>query len=50
MDLPFFKEKSYDAGIPTQKLFIKNLAKTVKKTDLEYIFGRYFQTDEETSK
>jgi U11/U12 small nuclear ribonucleoprotein 65 kDa protein len=38
---------NYSPGDPTQKLFIKNLAKGVKQEDLEYIFGRYFESDEE---
>lgn len=37
----------YTPGNPNKKLFVHNLPGTVKKEDLEYIFGRYFK-DEET--
>jgi hypothetical protein len=50
--LPLFKEKNqtYDAGQPSQSLYIKNLYKDAKKSDLEYIFGRFFDTDEEMNR
>lgn len=45
LEMPRFA--NYTPGEPTPKLFIKNLAKGVKQEDLEYIFGRYFGTQEE---
>jgi hypothetical protein len=37
--------KNYEPGQPKPTLYIKNLApKKVKKEDLEYLFGRYFNT------
>eukprot|EP01114_Cavostelium_apophysatum_P022750 TRINITY_DN8337_c0_g1_i1.p1 TRINITY_DN8337_c0_g1~~TRINITY_DN8337_c0_g1_i1.p1 ORF type:complete len:404 (-),score=104.73 TRINITY_DN8337_c0_g1_i1:699-1910(-) len=50
MELPLFKDNSFDAGTPSNKLFIKNLGKNVLKSDLEFIFGRYFETDEDMRK
>lgn len=37
--LPVFK--NYHAGVPSARIYIKNIAKTVKMEDLEYIFSRY---------
>lgn len=37
--LPVFK--NYQPGPPSCRLYIKNLAKTVTSSDLEFIFGRY---------
>ncbi|CAG8628632.1 9049_t:CDS:2, partial [Funneliformis caledonium] len=36
--------KNYEPGRPNSTLYIKNLAKKIKKEDLEYIFGRYFHS------
>lgn len=36
---PVFKD--YHPGAPTSKLYIKNIAKTVEESDLEYIYKRY---------
>jgi len=33
---------NYEAGEPSVKLYVKNLAKDVTEDDLKYIFGRYF--------
>ncbi|KAL3275407.1 hypothetical protein HHI36_020171 [Cryptolaemus montrouzieri] len=46
--LPVFKD--YHPGIPSNRLYIKNIAKNVKLEDLEYIFNRYkTETTEETN-
>ena len=37
--LPIFKD--YHAGAPTNRLYIKNLSKSVEAKDLQYIFNRY---------
>lgn len=37
--LPVYK--NYSKGIPNSRLYVKNLAKTVKETDLKHIYGRY---------
>lgn len=37
--LPIFK--NYSAGVPGSRLYVKNLAKTIKESDLKHIFGRY---------
>ncbi|XP_066250488.1 RNA-binding region-containing protein 3-like [Euwallacea similis] len=37
--MPVFK--NYSSGEPTNKLYIKNCAKTVVEQDLEYIYNRY---------
>lgn len=46
MELPLFKDKPYHIGTPSNRLFLRNLHKNVKKSDLEFIFGRYFENDE----
>lgn len=33
--------KNYNAGVPSARLYVKNLAKTVKESDLKHIYGRY---------
>ncbi|GAM18763.1 hypothetical protein SAMD00019534_019380 [Acytostelium subglobosum LB1] len=38
------KKKKLELGTISKKLYIKNLAKQVDKVDLEFIFGRYFET------
>ena len=45
--LPVFK--NYSAGAPSSRLYVKNLAKTVKESDLKHIYGRYvlWTSDEE---
>lgn len=40
--LPVFK--GYAPGVPTAKLYIKNIAKTVEVEHLEYIYQRYHET------
>lgn len=37
--LPVFK--NYSPGAPNSRLYLKNLAKTVKESDLKHIYGRY---------
>lgn len=37
--LPVFK--NYASGQPNSRLYVKNLAKTVKEDDLKHIYGRY---------
>lgn len=44
--LPVFKD--YHPGIPSSRLYIKNIAKTVEKSDLEYIFKRYIEDAEKS--
>jgi len=46
LQLSVFKDKGYEAGAPTAILFVRNLHKDVTQEDLEYLFGRYFDTDE----
>lgn len=46
--LPVFK--SYHPGVPTSRLYIKNLAKTVKQKNLEFIFKRYYVKSEDPEK
>jgi len=43
----FPKFKNYNRGEPTNKLFVKNIDKSVTEEDLFFIFARYFQTDDE---
>jgi len=46
-ELPLFKEgKQYDPGTPSSRLFIRNLPSDLGRSELEYIFGRYFESDE----
>ncbi|KRT78678.1 RNA binding protein [Oryctes borbonicus] len=42
--LPVFKD--YHPGAPTNRLYIKNIAKTVELKDLEYIYKRYVKIDD----
>ncbi|XP_017781498.1 PREDICTED: RNA-binding protein 40-like [Nicrophorus vespilloides] len=37
--LPVFKD--YHPGVPSCRLYIKNIAKSVEQSDLEYIYGKY---------
>lgn len=37
--LPVFK--NYAPGTPSSRLYIKNLAKTIRESDLKHIYGRY---------
>lgn len=39
-ELPVFK--NYQAGVPSRRLYIKNLAKDVTPEDLNFIFRRYY--------
>eukprot|EP01120_Amphizonella_sp_Union-15-10_P014751 TRINITY_DN7274_c0_g1_i1.p1 TRINITY_DN7274_c0_g1~~TRINITY_DN7274_c0_g1_i1.p1 ORF type:complete len:162 (+),score=35.68 TRINITY_DN7274_c0_g1_i1:255-740(+) len=41
------KFKKYSPGVPSTKLYIKNISDAASQSDLEYIFFRYFSTDEE---
>lgn len=44
--LPVFKD--YHPGAPTSRLYVKNISKTVEAKDLEYIYKRYLEVDENT--
>jgi len=44
------KFQGYTAGTPSNILYIKNLEKNVDTPDLQFIFGRYFPSDEEVKK
>ncbi|KAK8811548.1 hypothetical protein WA158_003282 [Blastocystis sp. Blastoise] len=41
------KFQNYSPGEVSNKLYIKNLAKTVTEDDILYIFGRFFDTDKQ---
>ncbi|XP_014243034.1 RNA-binding protein 40 [Cimex lectularius] len=43
--LPVFK--NYQPGLPSSRLYLKNLAKTVQESDLNFIFKRYVTDDQE---
>jgi RNA recognition motif-containing protein len=38
---------NWEPGQPNVKLYVKNLPKTVRREDLEFLFGRYFASDED---
>lgn len=42
--------RNYQAGEPTSRLYIKNVAKPVTEKDLHYIYGRYVDWDKEEEK
>ena len=42
--------KKYQAGDPSPRLYIKNIAKPVTEKDLHYIYGRYVKWDSEEEK
>jgi len=44
------KFQGYSAGTPSNVLYIKNLEKNADIPDLQFIFGRYFPSDEEVKK
>ncbi|XP_036598320.1 LOW QUALITY PROTEIN: RNA-binding region-containing protein 3-like [Trichosurus vulpecula] len=44
--LPVFK--SYEAGNPNCRIYVKNLAKQVEENDLKFIFGRYVDFSSQT--
>eukprot|EP01133_Synstelium_polycarpum_P002922 gene2922-3361_t len=46
-ELETILKKKLDVGIQSRKLYIKNLTKQVDSKDLEYIYGRYFSSQEE---
>jgi len=48
--LPAFK--NYNPGTPNSRLYVKNIAKNVKESDLKHIFGRYiiWTCDDEKNK
>jgi hypothetical protein len=47
-DIPRFAQHQF--GEPSPKLFVKNLIKGVKLEELHYVFGRYFESDEQMSR
>ncbi|XP_075994283.1 RNA-binding region-containing protein 3 isoform X2 [Genypterus blacodes] len=42
--------KNYDAGEPTCRLYVKNIAKQVEEKDLKYIYGRYIDPSSEAER
>ncbi|KAM9713312.1 RNA-binding region-containing protein 3 isoform 2-T3 [Menidia menidia] len=42
--------KNYDAGEPTCRLYVKNIAKQTEEKDLKYIYGRYINPSSETER
>ncbi|XP_041824586.1 RNA-binding region-containing protein 3 [Melanotaenia boesemani] len=42
--------KNYEAGEPTCRLYVKNIAKQVEEKDLKYIYGRYINPASETER
>ncbi|XP_043941975.1 RNA-binding region-containing protein 3 isoform X2 [Protopterus annectens] len=42
--------KNYEAGDPTCRLYVKNVAKQTQEKDLKFIFGRYVDFSSETEK
>uniref|UniRef100_A0A1A8SBI5 RNA-binding region-containing protein 3 n=1 Tax=Nothobranchius rachovii TaxID=451742 RepID=A0A1A8SBI5_9TELE len=42
--------KSYEAGEPTCRLYVKNIAKQVEEKDLKYIYGRYINPASEAER
>jgi len=39
-------DKKYEQGAATRKLYLKNLAKQTSQDDLEWLFAKYFATDD----
>lgn len=44
--IPAFK--NYHPGAPTNRIYIKNLAKTVQREDLDYVYKRYLEDSDST--
>ncbi|XP_005803725.2 RNA-binding protein 40 isoform X1 [Xiphophorus maculatus] len=42
--------KNYEAGEPTCRLYVKNIAKQVEEKDLRYIYGRYIKPSSEAER
>ncbi|KAM8880777.1 RNA-binding region-containing protein 3 isoform 1-T1 [Synchiropus picturatus] len=42
--------KNYEAGEPTCRLYVKNIAKQVEEKDLKYIYGRYIDLSSEAER
>uniref|UniRef100_A0A3B3U9G2 RNA-binding region-containing protein 3 n=1 Tax=Poecilia latipinna TaxID=48699 RepID=A0A3B3U9G2_9TELE len=42
--------KNYEAGEPTCRLYVKNIAKQVEEKDLRYIYGRYINPSSEAER
>ncbi|KAK5605915.1 RNA-binding region-containing protein 3, partial [Crenichthys baileyi] len=42
--------KNYEAGEPTCRLYVKNIAKQVEEKDLRYIYGRYIDLSSEAER
>ncbi|MED6280487.1 RNA-binding region-containing protein 3 [Characodon lateralis] len=42
--------KNYEAGEPTCRLYVKNIAKPVEEKDLRYIYGRYVDLSSEAER
>uniref|UniRef100_A0A4X2K3P4 RNA-binding region-containing protein 3 n=1 Tax=Vombatus ursinus TaxID=29139 RepID=A0A4X2K3P4_VOMUR len=42
--------KSYEAGDPNCRIYVKNLAKQVEENDLKFIFGRYVDFSSQTER
>lgn len=42
--------KNYEAGEPTCRLYVKNIAKQVEEKDLKYIYGRYIDPSSEAER
>uniref|UniRef100_A0A3Q2QYY4 RNA-binding region-containing protein 3 n=1 Tax=Fundulus heteroclitus TaxID=8078 RepID=A0A3Q2QYY4_FUNHE len=42
--------KNYEAGEPTCRLYVKNIAKQVEEKDLRYIYGRYIDPSSEAER
>ncbi|XP_072234530.1 RNA-binding region-containing protein 3 [Leuresthes tenuis] len=42
--------KKYEAGEPTCRLYVKNIAKQVEEKDLKYIYGRYIDPSSEAER
>ncbi|KAM4718415.1 RNA-binding region-containing protein 3 isoform 1-T3 [Anableps anableps] len=42
--------KNYEAGEPTCRLYVKNIAKQVEEKDLRYIYGRYINLSSEAER
>lgn len=41
------KFSNYEAGVPTSRLYIKNLTKHTTEDDLKYIYGNLFESEED---
>jgi U11/U12 small nuclear ribonucleoprotein 65 kDa protein len=45
--LPVYHSKGYEAGDPSNKLFMRSLPKDITKQQIEVLFGRFFKSREE---